>query len=601
MQIAGFSLPARSARHPSVKMRLAEALTRAAQSAGEPRRPARLLCGFEPLHLITYLKAHLRLRFPHDAIAVETGLYGDLDGNIVRASEGEPAEGAFVVVEWSDLDPRLGFRSAARWGRESESSILEQVAERSRRIGEHIVALAARTPVLVVPPTLPLPLVTHYPPVQASSFELRLNQLLLHLLEQIAMAPGARVLRSAELGIVSPPADRHDVKMELKAGFPYSLTHTDALAQMAVSCLFPQPQKKGLITDLDQTLWKGILGDDGVHGVSWSLEAKSQAHALYQQMLASLAESGVLLAVASKNEPDVVQQALERSDLLLSRDRVFPVEASWGAKSDAVGRILQAWNVGPDSVVFVDDNPMELAEVAEKHPQVECLQFYPDDPRAVLTLLQHLRHRFGKQEISSEDRLRLESLRTAAQFAQESTNGGTEDFLSRLQAHLRFEPCGPDDKRAFELINKTNQFNLNGLRLTEAEWKARAEQPGRFTLGASYEDRFGPLGRIAVVSGVQNGDGKLVVDTWVMSCRAFSRQIEHQTLRQLFEVTGADRMQLDFAATDRNKPLQTLLRGFFSQEQIENPPLTLTRADFDQTCPTLSHEVTNTWTMSEKN
>ena len=144
---------------------------------------------------------------------------------------------------------------------------------------------------------------------------------------------------------------------------------------LSVQCLFPAPPKKGIITDLDQTLWKGILGDAGVDGISWSLDGKSQAHALYQQVLASLADSGVLVAIASKNDPDLVEAALQRPDILLPPSQIFPMEVGWGVKSDAVGRILETWNIGADSVVFVDDSPMELAEVAEKYPGIECLRF----------------------------------------------------------------------------------------------------------------------------------------------------------------------------------------------------------------------------------
>lgn len=579
-------------------MRLVEALKITGRPAEEPQQQVHLLCGFEPLHLSTFINAHARVRLASHRIAIRTGLYGDLEGNLQRAAQ-VPGEGAIAIVEWSDLDQRLGFRAAGGWGSASLEDLIAQASEKCSRLALRLTALAESMPLVVVGPTLPMPPLTHLPPVQSSRVELRLEAMRTAFLEGLAGRRGVKVLSAATLATASPLATRHDIKMELAAGFPYTLQHADSLAEQAVACLFPSSPKKGLITDLDQTFWKGILGDVGVAGISWSLDAKSHVHALYQQMLASLAEAGVLLAIVSKNEPDIVADALARPDLLVKPEQMFPVETSWGAKSDAVSRVLATWNVGPDSVVFVDDSPMELAEVAERHPGVECLQFHPDDPAAVLTLLHHLRSRFGKDEVRAEDKLRLDSLRGSAKLEEEKAQAPAEDFLARLKSKVRFESSDANDRRAFELVNKTNQFNLNGARYTEAEWKTRAEQPGHFLVKIAYEDRFGPLGHIAVIGGALEGD-RCRLDVWVMSCRAFSRQIEYQTLRQIFQRTGVTRILLSYQQTERNVPLQGILKQFFP-EGISAAPLELTRDAFDKTCPTLFQEVTDTWTLSRKN
>jgi FkbH-like protein len=568
-------------------MRLAEALQIAGQTAGDRQRPLHLLTGFSPLHLATFTKACLRLRFPQDGIRLHTGLYGDLEGNLQRAREIE-AEGALTVIEWSDLDQRLGLRNSSGWSAKTLDDVVVQVEERCARLQPALEALAQQMPVLIVPPTLPLPPLTHLPPLQAGSFELNLQAILAGFLRRIGQTEGVRVLNSSALDSQSPPSARHDVKSDLHYGFPYSLAHADILTRLCIECLFPAPLKKGLITDLDQTLWKGILGEDGVEGISWSLESKSQAHALYQQMLASLAESGVLLAIASKNDPALVEAALARPDLLIPPAQIFPIEAGWGAKSEAVSRILKAWNIGADSVIFIDDSPMELAEVAEKFPAMECLPFPANDPAAVVALLYQLRTRFGKNEIREEDRLRLQSLRAAEKLAQEKPLDASLDFLSRLNAKLIFETSA-SDARAFELVNKTNQFNLNGRRFTEAEWKALQQLPGAFLVTVSYEDRFGPLGRIAVIGGRMDA-GCCSVDLWVMSCRAFSRQIEFQMLRRLFAKSGAAEILFHFQPTDRNGPLQNFFRQFF-KDSIPQGELELPSAVFEKACPPLFHQV----------
>ena len=522
-------------------------------------------------------------------MTVQTGLYGDLEGNIQRAISAH-AEGAVAVIEWSDLDQRLSFRSSSGWRAETLPDIAAQAAEKCSRLEAHLTALAQLTPVTVVAPTLVLPPITHFPPAQTSAFELHLNTIVLGLLQRLLQTGRVKVLNATTLAAASAPATRHDVKMDLAAGFPYTLTHTDALAQLSVSCLFPVGSKKGLITDLDHTLWKGILQQPGVDGVSWSLEGKSQAHAVYQQLLASLAESGVLIAIASKNDPKIVETALRREDLLIKPAQIFPVEASWGAKSKSIESILKAWNVGADSVVFVDDSPLELAEVSEKFPTLECLPFPSADPTAIMALLHHLRSRFGKEDIREEDRLRLQSLRSAAEFEQAGPAEASADFLARLEAQVTFEPTAPDEARALELVNKTNQFNLNGQRYTEAEWKALQARPGAFLTTVSYKDRFGPLGRIAVLGGYSQAD-QCHVDIWVMSCRAFSRQIEFQSLKRLFAKTAATNVRFAFKATERNGPLQTFFAHFFESGALPEGELNLPAAVFEKSCPPLFQEV----------
>lgn len=570
-------------------MRLGEALKIIGKpTAGEPRS-IHLLCGFTPLHLETFVKARAMACLPASGVLVLTGLFDDLEGNLQRASQ-KRAEGAIAVIEWSDLDRRLGFRASAGWRAASLADIAAQVQETCSRLIPYFKELRQQMPVLFVPPTLALPPLTHLPPAQTDQFELDLQATLANFLQHLGRS-GIRVIGSALLAATSPPALRHDLKMELLAGFPYTVPHADALAELSVQCLFPEAPRKGLITDLDQTLWKGILGDLGTDGVSWSLEAKSQEHALYQQLLASLADSGTLIAIASKNDPELVSRALLRPDLLISPNQIFPVEANWGPKSQSVDRILKTWNIGADSVVFVDDSPLELAEVAEGLPKMEYLQFPSGDATAVLLLLWKLRSRFGKSEVREEDRLRLGSIRNAAGLPQQAGDRASGDFLSRLEAKIKIEPAGAD-ARAFELVNKTNQFNLNGITFTEAEWKNKAERPGAFLLTVTYEDRFGPLGRIAVIGGWQDGK-RCVVDTWVMSCRAFSRQIEHQSIRHLFAATSALEMRFLYKPTGRNGPTQTFFEEFFCSAALQEEALDLSASLFAEKCPVLYHQVRN--------
>ena len=171
--------------------------------------------------------------------------------------------------------------------------------------------------------------------------------------------------------------------MELLAGFPYTVSFADALAASLANVLYPPVPKKGLITDLDDTLWSGIVGEVGVEGVSWSQDRHTQVHGLYQQMLAHLAGCGVLLGVCSKNEISMVEAALARKDFFLNPESLFPVHANWGPKSASVAKVLKTWNIAADSVVFVDDNPMELDEVQRAHLRITCILFPAATPRPI--------------------------------------------------------------------------------------------------------------------------------------------------------------------------------------------------------------------------
>jgi FkbH-like protein len=454
------------------RLTLLEALdiVNASRAQSGPPFPVLLACGFTPLHLATFLHAYLQRSLPARRVHVESGLYGDLIGTLERAAAAAAGTAVVVVIEWADLDRRLGVRHLGGWGTGVRADIIETVQIAADRVGAALEAVARDRHVAVCLPTLSLPPIGHTAGWQAGTFELELQSLITALATRVSRSNGVRIVRRDRLDRLSPIGDRFDVRSELRTGFPYQLHHAAAVAELLAAVIEDRVPKKGLITDLDGTLWSGLIGEVGVDGITWDLDAKSQQHGLYQQFLASLADHGVLIGVASKNDHDLVDKALDRDDLLIERDRIYPVEVSWGAKSAAVERILATWNIGADAVVFVDDSPLELAEVRASHPSIHCLQFESDDPRGVWTLLENLRDLFGKATVSDEDRIRAASLRSGhvAGFGSPATS---DDFLSTVQARLTLDfRVDATDARALELVNKTNQFNINGRRYTHAEW-----------------------------------------------------------------------------------------------------------------------------------
>lgn len=550
---------------------------------------ALLGCGFTPLHLQTFFTAHLQQLLPARKVALSTGLYGDLIGTVRRACE-EAWDAVAIAIEWPDLDPRLGYRNLGGWGPREETDILAQVGSALGRFRRALAETAQTKVVVVSMPTLPLPPVFHTVSRQSSARQAALEAAVQEAAADLAVQGKISIVNPQQLAIDSPPASRFDLKSELLLGLPYTLPHASALAGTMARLVSPPAPKKGVITDLDNTFWKGIVGETGPDGVTWDLTHHSQLHGLYQQTLRALADQGVLVGIASKNDPAVVAAAFARQDLILPKEKIFPLEVHWHAKSGSIGRILKAWNIGADAVVFVDDSPMELAEVKAVYAQMECLLFPAKDYTATAALLRQLRDLCGKPRLSEEDAIRRESLRTAAEFEEKRGDGGeaSEEFLQGLNATISVDKRAAADPRSLELVNKTNQFNLNGRRLDPSAWQTAAGRDGAFVWSIAYQDKFGPLGKIAVVQGLARG-GEIQVDTWVMSCRAFARRIEHQVLRLLFEEAGASEITFCFQATDRNGPLQDFLAAILGQPPAGS--VRLSREAFFERCPPLVHNI----------
>jgi FkbH-like protein len=453
--------------------------------------------------------------------------------------------------------------------------MLERISTGIRRMALHMQTVVAL-------PALPLPPLFHTPGWQAAEAELLLHRDLMSFASELAHEANIAIVNPQFLAEV-PLALRLDIKSDMLTGFPYAVAYVDHLTSALAKTLIPPAPKKGIISDLDDTLWSGVVGEIGAEQIGWDLASRHQLHGLYQQLLSSLAEAGVLIGIASKNDPQVVRQAFERSDLRVHRDQIYPIEAHWNAKSVSVARILANWNISADSVIFIDDSSMELSEVAKAHPGIECIQFPKDNYVAGLAMLRRLRDLCGKQQVSPEDKLRLDSIRSGEAFRQQSANASTpEDFLRQANGAISLDFHAAKVPRILELVNKTNQFNLNGRRYTESDWQKQISHPDAFVAAVAYEDKFGSLGTIAVIQGRLAAE-LLYIDTWVLSCRAFSRRIEYACLEFLFECTNATEIEFDFASTPKNGPIQDFFVALIGRSP--HFKLRVTRDEFSSNCP----------------
>ena len=316
------------------------------------------------------------------------------------------------------------------------ADVLRTAAGQAEEVLAALEALADETAVVLSLPSLPLPPLAHPPGWQLGEFEARLRSVPGKLAADAACRPGIRIVGCQRLDLMSPLSGRLDVKSELTAGFPYRLSHAAALADLLARLIGPTPPKKALITDLDGTLWKGILGEVGASGVRWDFEGHGHAHALYQQFLSSLAEAGILVGVASKNDALLVEQVFQRPDCLLLREQVFPCEAHWGAKSESVARILgrladRSRERGIRRRRSHADSPRSRRPI----PTSNAWPF-PRSIRRYSELLVELRDLFGRSALSEEDLLRRESLRRAGPSYASASGGNTGCVIGSASRRL---------------------------------------------------------------------------------------------------------------------------------------------------------------------
>ena len=571
-------------------MNLIEALECLKAPVAENAHPLRvfLACGFTPLHLETFLTADLRNLYPACRVQLNSGLFGDLAGNLERLHP-EDHDTLVVLIEWPDLDSRLGLRTLGGWQVEKLPDIVNSVYHSLERLTRALQRISSALPTCICLPTLPLPPLFYTGTQQSSVLELTLRRNIASFAEALSVNRQISVVSSQYIDENSPLGNRFDLRAEITQGFPYKILHASVIGELLAEIIRRPEPKKGLITDLDDTLWAGILGEVGVEGIHWHLDQHAQLHGIYQQFLASLASAGILVAAASKNEAILVEHAFERDDLLLSKTSVFPIEAHWRRKSESVQHILKRWNVLADSVVFVDDSPMEVAEVQGAFPEMECLVFPKGDYPAFWRMLSHLRNRFAKTAISEEDSLRLQSIRNSGTSPEPAEGDSLDDFLQQADGRLTFVLGKPiEDPRAFELLNKTNQFNLNGKRYDEMAWSKFLKDTQTCLVTVSYQDKFGKLGKIAVLIGRREAR-KFVVESWVMSCRAFSRRIEFHCLQYLFEKFADDEIEFELQATNRNGPVMEFLQQVVDRPMKGNPQLS--RSSFLKKAPKMPHYV----------
>lgn len=357
------------------------------------------------------------------------------------------------------------------------------------------------------------------------------------------------------------PVDAWDNPQGEQLGrIPYTDLYFAALgaAVVRLSLALNTPPYKVIALDCDNTLWKGICGEDGPDGVVLDRSRRELQRFMLEQR-----EAGVLLSMVSKNnERDVLETFARNPAMPLQPSHFTASRINWETKPENLVSLSAELNLGLDSFILVDDNPKECAEVEDTLPEVLCLTL-PRDDAGIPRFLRHV-WAFDHPVITDEDRRRGSRYAQTKEFGEAIRNASDlQHFYDTLELRVNVEPLAPPHlDRAAQLTRRTNQFNFTTLRRSETEIQALMET-GRVCLTVDASDRFGDYGVIGLVI-LEERAGELLIDTFLLSCRALGRGVEHRVMRHVGRIAlerGLPTVVAPLDLTARNMPARRFLES----------------------------------------
>lgn len=319
--------------------------------------------------------------------------------------------------------------------------------------------------------------------------------------------------------------------------------------------------KKCLILDLDNTVWGGVIGDDGLEGIELGHGLGiGKAFTEFQMWIKKLKQRGIIICVASKNNEETAKEPFEKHpDMILKLDDIAVFQANWETKVDNIRTIQGILNIGFDSMVFLDDNPFERNMVRENIPGITVPEL-PEDPAMYLEYLYSL-NLFETASYSNADKDRTKQYQVEAKrvslsktFTNEADFLKSLNMISTVSGFTKF-----NTPRVAQLSQRSNQFNLRTIRYTEADIESMAQDSNVIDLSFTLEDKFGDNGLIAVIIMKKQDEETLFVDTWFMSCRVLKRGMENFTLNTMVECAkakGFKRIIGEYIPTPKNKMVE---------------------------------------------
>jgi FkbH-like protein len=367
----------------------------------------------------------------------------------------------------------------------------------------------------------------------------------------------------------------HDERKWLTARLPIAAGYLLQMAREWMRFIVPLSGRtaKVLVVDLDNTLWGGVIGEDGMAGIKVGPEYPGAAYQALHRALLDLSRKGILLAVCSKNNLDDALEALDKHPGMLVRAKHFAaLRINWTDKAQNLREIAQELNVGIDALAFLDDDPFEREQVRAALPEVTVIDLSSNDlPKNPLEYASAVRNcaAFERLTLSAEDQQRTAMYAAQKQRAGAEQNfQSKEDFFRFLEQEAELEPVSDLTlARVAQLTQKTNQFNLTTRRYTEPQIAEMAKQPEWHIFSIRARDRFGDHGLVGVAIAHDEGE-QCEVDTFLLSCRVIGRTVETALLAHLAESAaqrGRKRLVGWFLPTKKNAPA----RDFYQQHGFE--------------------------------
>lgn len=343
----------------------------------------------------------------------------------------------------------------------------------------------------------------------------------------------------------------------------------DATAEVTALLIGKVTPRKLVVVDLDNTVWGGVVGDDGIEGIRLGgHDARGEAFAAFQRSLSALRGRGIVLAIVSKNDESVALDAIDHHEqMVLRRDDFVTWRINWNDKAANIASIVDELNIGLQSVVFIDDNPHERERVRSALPEV-LVPEWPEEPTAYVRALDELSC-FDVVARSEEDAARTELYAAERErTAIRAEVGNIDDWLAQLGIEVRVDLLDEINVvRAAQLLNKTNQMNLTTRRLAQDEFLSWSREPGHVTACLTVSDQLGDAGLTGIASIAVDGDTATLVD-FVLSCRVMGRRIEDTMLHvatTLASEMGATELSATLLPTAKNAPC----RRYFEASELD--------------------------------
>ena len=372
-------------------------------------------------------------------------------------------------------------------------------------------------------------------------------------------ATGVYTITTAQLNAAYPVAVAYDPHGDQLGHIPFTPACFTALGTIIARTIYAlqSAPRKVIALDCDQVLWGGVCGEDGALGV-----VLDPARRALQAFMLAQRDAGMLLCVCSKNNGEDVAAVFERRpEMPLKREQIAAWRTNWRPKSENLHALAAELGLGLDSFIFIDDDPLECAEVEAHCPGVLALQL-PQEPQGIARFLAHV-WAFDHPKLTADDRRRADRYRQESDRERLRSESPTfEAFLAGLGLEVRIAELAPQQlARAAQLTQRTNQFNVTTIRRSEGELQALCRAGTYECLVVEAADRFGDYGMVGViVFGVDAG--ALAVDTFLLSCRALGRGVEHAMLARLGTMAlerGIERVEVPYRPSEKNRPALAFL------------------------------------------